>query len=479
MTTRPNIVLVVLDTARADAFEPYGARPGASPAVQQLADRGAAAPHAYAPACWTVPSHVSLFSGLLPRTAGIDHRGGGDHAHFRAALEHHRDRLLPAVLARQGWETVGVSANHWIHELSGFDLGFDEFHSVHSPRTRAFDQTGWRSAATWYGDALRARLDDGAERIAEILRAWRRPRAQATKPFFWFVNLLECHSPYLPPTPWTTLGPIARMRAAAEARRHLSFESIWMSSVGGFHVPDGAIDRMRRQYAGAIAQLDAWLARLLQDLDDAGVLDDTQVIVTSDHGENFGEGGLLGHCFSLDDRLLRIPFVTGGPLDLDPGPHPWSLVGTPHLLGEALDLDHPWREPAWGPVPVAQFDAPGTPENPAMYEAVERWGLGADAVARLSTSFACATDGRHKLLRRDGVDLLVDVTVDPLETRPVPVDVEDPAAPEITALRAALDRAEAEEVPAIALADGPAAPAHVSADEQARIEEQMRMLGYL
>src|SRR5690606_10359743 len=77
--------------------------------------------------------------------------------------------------------------------------------------------------------------------------------------------------------------------------------------------PADAIARIRQGYRDSVRQLDAWLARLLERLDDAGMLEDTVLIVTSDHGENLGESGMLGHNYSLDDRLLRVPFATHGP----------------------------------------------------------------------------------------------------------------------------------------------------------------------
>lgn len=471
MTTGPNVLLVVFDTARADVFEPYGAPVGATPALAQLANRGRAVPRAYAPASWTVPSHAAMFTGLLPRSAGLNHVGGGQPTSFRAALAHHEDRLLASVLGRRGWETAGISANTWIHERSGFHLGFDEFHSIGSERAKAFARPGARSQARWYVEALRANLDDGAGRIEDKLARWTTQRG--TEPFFWFVNLVECHSPYLPPKPCNSAGPIGRLRAAHDAREHLGFESIWMSSVGGFRVPDDAMARMRRQYVDSIHQLDAWLARVLDGLDRSGILDDTVVIVTSDHGENLGEDDLLGHAFSLDDRLIHVPLVIGGPLDLDPGDDPVSLVELPHLLGNALGIDHPWERPAWTATPVAQFDAPGHPDDQRVLDAVRAWGLGEDAVRRMCTSFTCATDGRRKLVRRDGHDLVLDLGTDPLEQRPVAVD---PArSPDLAALQAALDAAEAEERPAI----HDTAPSGVSAAETARLEEQMRLLGYL
>src|SRR3954454_9453041 len=129
-----NVVVLVFDTARADAFEPYGAPAGASPTVAQLADRGAAFEDVFSTACWTLPSHASMFTGLLPRSLGLGQAPGGTPQGAKPVLEEQRDRMLPEVFRRAGYATRAASANLWISPHSGFDIGFDEFASITSRR---------------------------------------------------------------------------------------------------------------------------------------------------------------------------------------------------------------------------------------------------------------------------------------------------------------------------------------------------------
>src|SRR3954468_12183027 len=129
---RPNVLLIVFDTARADAFEPYGAEPGASPVLEDLARSGETADAMFAPACWTLPSHASMFTGLLPRANGLIKAPGGEVHACKAPMEAHRERLLPEVLRRAGYETRAASANLWISKRSGFATGFDRFIEVDS-----------------------------------------------------------------------------------------------------------------------------------------------------------------------------------------------------------------------------------------------------------------------------------------------------------------------------------------------------------
>ena len=146
---RPNIVLVVLDTARADALEPYGAPPGSSPALGQLAARGTAVRDVFSTANWTFPSHVSMLSGLLPRSSGLV-RVVEDTAERMADLA---PRLLPSVLSGAGYATKAVSANPWIHPRNGFANGFDEFVPVQG--THRHSGFTWGAGAGSQGSAGR------------------------------------------------------------------------------------------------------------------------------------------------------------------------------------------------------------------------------------------------------------------------------------------------------------------------------------
>lgn len=469
---RPNVLLVVLDTARADVFEPYGAPPGTTPTVAQLAARGAALT-AYSTANWTVPSHASMFTGLLPRDLGLTQVAGGDRTRCRAPMAATAERNLVAAMQRAGWATRGVSANPWISADSGFGVGFDDFVSVVSPRRPRMHDTSVKGRLRWAYDGVVARADHGARQVEQVLERWV-AEVDADRPFFWFVNLLECHSPYLPPRPYNDLPPWRRAQAAEEARRYLNLDSVFRTCAGNMTVPAPALARMGHLYRRAITLMDDWLARVLTTLDRARLLDDTQVIVTSDHGENLGESGLIGHAFSLDERLLRIPFVTAGPLDLDGG-NPLSLAGVPRRLADGVALaEHPWQEQP-DELLVAQHDGVAAPDSPEMLDAARRWGLSADSIHRLARSLTAASDSRWKLVaEHDGAEHLFDLTADPLERCPLRPD----AAPADTVarLRKAVEGAATGVAPAAPVA-APAAAAE-GTDLEA-LEEQMRLLGYL
>lgn len=466
----PNVLCVVLDTARADAFEPYGAPAGASPGMADLARRGAALPHVYSTASWTLPAHASMFTGLLPRAAGLTQPPEETPQSARPRLEAVRDRMLPEVLRSAGYETRAVSANVWVSPHCGFDIGFERFDYIEPRHQMAMQVAGGSGLRQWLGwawEGLRSEGDDGATQALEVLRGWAGERRE--RPFFWFVNLIECHSPYLPPRPWNDLGALDRLRAGNDARVHQSFYGVCKTCAGRWEIPDSALDRMRHLYTRSVAYADDWLGRLLEALDERRLLDETLVIATSDHGENLGENRLFGHGFSVDERLIHVPFVAAGP-GAPQEQAACSLADLPWMVAEAAGLeDHPYGT---GPsLPVAQFDPPGPADHPRVQKFVRDLDLGEEGLERLTAVLTSACDGHRKVVHRNGRELLYDLDADPLEQSPL-----DPAAGggDYDRLRDAIG--EAERAPAAA---PPPVESDASPEELAELERQMKLLGYM
>ena len=465
MAERPNVLLIVYDTARADGFEPYASGP-ATPTMAQLASRGLAYPKAVAPSCWTVPSHAAFFLGSPPRSVGLSRAPGGRGELCRPVIESQRDRFLPEVMRRSGYETAAVSANLWIDERNGFATGFERFRDVRGHRLTKMSATDLRGRLLWYLQALRARTDDGAAEIERMLADWLSSRGDA--PFFWFVNLIECHSPYLPPRPANDLGPLERVRAAEDGRRYQTLEGVLRAVSTGGGVPERSLRRMRHLYERSIELMDGWLARVLELLDRHRILDSTTVIVTSDHGENFGENGLIGHAGSLDDRLLSVPLVAAGPGVPDRAPPLTSLVDLPRIVAGIAGIDdHPWGAGATPGIAVAQYDGPVPPHR---LEHLHAWGATDEGLRRLTLRFTCATDGTLKLVSSGADEQLYDLEADPLER--TTVDAAAYPAARVAALRDAVHAAAAAGWDPQLDEDRPP-------DADADLEERMRLLGYL
>jgi arylsulfatase A-like enzyme len=461
----PNVLLVVFDTARADALEPYGAPAGNTPAVADLAARGAFAPFAISTSNWTLPSHASMFTGLLPRALGLTAppRTGSRLSNPRPALEAQRARLLPEVLRRRGYAVGGVSANPWITRVNGFGRGMDWFQNVGGETGR---ESLRRRRPGWWLRALAARQDDGAVDAERILG--RRLGEGPPRPFFWFVNLMECHTPYLPPRPYDDLGLLDRWGAVRDVVRYQTAPAIARVCLGELDVPPDAMARMRHLYERAVRQMDDWLGRVLERLDRHGVLDETLVIVTSDHGENFGEGHLVGHAFSVDQRLVRVPLAWAGP-GASPFPAVTSLASLPRLVAEAIGLeDHPWADDACPPgTAVAQNEGLLQWTDSESRALARVWGVAEQALAAVQP-MSCATDGRFKLTRMGEEERLFDLRADPGES--VDVIAEHPGPAE--ALRLVLDRTDSPApvtVPTVRYSD----------EEEREIEARLEALGYL
>lgn len=478
MSDRPNVVLVVFDTARADAFDPYGAPAGSTPSFAQLASAGSCHPKVIASSNWTMPSHVSMFSGLLPRTAGLSLLPGGQTANCRVVMETHADRWLPEVLRRAGYSTSAATTNAWVTKQLGFATGFEQFRNLVGKRVRRMHDEGWREGLRWYAQAFLSRIDDGLSATERQLDLWmQEPR----RPFFWFVNLIECHSPYLPPRPYNDLGPIERLKAGRDARRYQDLTGVWKACATGVVPPEKSMQRMRHLYERSVKMMDDWLGRFLEKLSKRKLLDDTIIIVTSDHGENFGEGKLFGHAFSLDDRLLSVPFIFSGPDAPPPQSGVISLAALPAMIADAVGLeDHPWKangNPAHDGVAVAQYDVISDPNDPRI-DRLREWGADDERVRRFAYPCTAATDGGYKLVTLGGDEQLYDLAKDPEEVRPLPPSAGPPQA--IDRLRKALtEAARTEWIPDLEKLRREGARPGPGESEVKELEDRMRLLGYL
>jgi arylsulfatase A-like enzyme len=257
-------------------------------------------------------------------------------------------------------------------------------------------------------------------------------------------------------------------------------EAIWRANLGAPLPPPPALARMRHLYRRSIRYMDDWLGSFVESLDAQGALADTLVVVTSDHGENLGEGGLLGHSFSLDDRLVHVPLITSG-VDLPRPEAAFSLVDLPWLLATELDLrDAPWSAAAAGPA-VSQVEGVGEPDDPRVVDALATWGLEDDASFRMTSDAVCASDGRLKVVQRGHRETVFDLRQDPLEQQPLTRhEIAADNAPTVRLLRRAVATAirEQDERPD-PIVDAVLGHAASNSADDARLADQMRLLGYL
>jgi arylsulfatase A-like enzyme len=286
----PNVILLLVDTLRADQLGIYGAGPSASPALDRFASSGLVFDVAVAQASWTMPAVASVFTGLHPRS----HGAVGSVAH--ATDDDASGTLLPdgvvtlAELAEHaGVTTFGVSTNAVVGRTTNLAKGFETF--VELP----FDSKAQNYAPASAANA--AFLDWLA-------------RAQGVR-FLAYLHYMEPHEPYAPP-PALRPTPPAGMRADLAAGSIKDYaRAVNEGRVAPPSRPE--LDHLRRLYAGDVRSWDDALGVLLDALEKRGVLDHTIVVVMADHGEEFLEHGNLTHGGHLYEETVRIPLVIVGP----------------------------------------------------------------------------------------------------------------------------------------------------------------------
>ena len=287
-----NVIILVLDALRPDHLSCYGFDKETSPNMDRLARRGLLFRNAISQAGWTLPSHASLFTGLYP----AEH-GATDEHHFL-------DPQIPTlaeILTRNGYDCLAATSNAWISETTGMTRGFGD---VCQPSL----YSGFKKIAM----AARKRYldkDHGAATICRYVKKWLRGRSP-DRPFFLFMNLLETHTPYHVPErffrPYLPQGttPAKALSVNQDCDAFMA---------GKAPMSPSDFDLLRSIYCGAISYLDWWLGELYRYLESLGQAENTLLVITADHGENFGGHGLMGHRFCLYDSLIKVPLIVTGP----------------------------------------------------------------------------------------------------------------------------------------------------------------------
>jgi arylsulfatase A-like enzyme len=316
---RPNVILLVLDTLRADRLSCYGYDDATTPTLDRLSEDGLYFERAYTTGPWTVPVHSSIFTGKMPS----EH---GSHRQNKQFLVE-SDETLAGKLTSAGYDTVGFSANPWITPEFGYNAGFDSlvdltpslpFPNAGDPHAHNWEQSGNLKTAVEYaswclnGDPFK-RFINGvytkfffdypitpAKRVNDRVMDWLTSRDTDT-PFFAFINYMDAHEPY-------------KMRSShlgSDSVTHNDLDGINRNRIGIVPSPDnpGVISGI---YDASVTYLDAQIGALLTELKQRDELDQTILIVLGDHGQSLGEHGYWGHGTYLYDELIRIPLIVSG-----------------------------------------------------------------------------------------------------------------------------------------------------------------------
>jgi arylsulfatase A-like enzyme len=348
----PNVLVVLIDTLRADHLPAYGYPRATAPRIARLAAEGVLFENAIAPSSWTLPAHASILTGWYPSRHHVDQLNsyfGFDYPVIGEAFKAH------------GYRTAAFSANElFFTRQRGFGRGFLHFEDSFQTAGMAFSQTfyGQRLANLLYPLRLkRNRL--GRVRAAVINRNALRWIDRDPRPFFVFLNYFDVHNPYLPPERY-----LHRYTAMPQPGGRVS--PAWEFA----RPPAAVVQGYRDAYDGAINYVDDCLADLLDELHRRGRLANTIVVVTSDHGEAFEEHGFLSHGNTLYREAIQVPLIFWAPGRIPSAARlkqPVSLTSLPSTLlqaaGAGSDPDFPqpslaalWAgRPADTPEPLSQL----------------------------------------------------------------------------------------------------------------------------
>ena len=380
---RPNIILVVLDTQRADRLGTYGA-PRPTPFLDKLAAESLVYDRAYAPSSWTVPSIASLFLAQYPS----EHRIAVVMAVLPDSVVTLAERLHEG-----GYRTGGFSANIEITAEAGFDQGFDAFRTV-----------------------FKAPKDD-AKKLNEAAIQWLDeigdPKAA---PLFLYLQYMEPHSPYRdhvgitatdpPPLP----GEWADYKLAERVNEGAFLLATGKPLPDTWNMTPHELGRLKALYDGEVTYLDRQVAAMFAQLDRRGLLENAIVIVTADHGEHLGEHGMLSHGNTLYEEVIRVPL----------------LVRLPERTSRRID--EPVTVAGLAPAILKQVGLPipdGFVVPPLSLDGTPGPGYALAEVLKVNPTYLryhrrALVGRRGKLLvQEDGTEVFIDLATDPGEDHPM------------------------------------------------------------
>ena len=366
---KPNVILITLDTTRADHLSCYGYSRLTSPNLDRFAEESVLYTNCVSTTSWTLPAHASLFTGKYISSHGVRHHPKGP-LHLADAVDEDRTQItirarglsayeitLAQLLKADGYQTAGVAGGPWMKRIFGLDKGFEFYDDEQILRS------GGRSA----------------DLINECAFAWLDQAAK--EPFFLFLNYFDPHYPFQPPDEYA--GIFARKKPGIELAKQPREVKVAL-------------------YDAEIVYMDVFLGRLFDKLKADGLYENTLIIVTSDHGELLGEDRKWGHGKYLTQEEICVPLIVKYPGDLVPPGRSDQYVQLVDIFTMILDhLEIPFPENIQGEVP------------PAITHPIisETYPLKKKALRSI-------IDGEFKLIWHDGgINELFNIVDDPEETR--------------------------------------------------------------
>jgi arylsulfatase A-like enzyme len=314
--SQPNIVLITLDTTRADHLSLYGYNRNTTPNLAQLAASASVFVHAMAAGDLTLTSHGAIFTGTYASWNGAHAYLG--HVPGQPISESYA--TLPEILSKHGYSTAAVVANtSYLQSAFGFNRGFQFWDSrvpiqMNRSEKPLFQQYYLRRGARQILGlfACTDAFDLTFRRAQEINRVafdFVNRNRTSGKPFFLFLNYMDAHAPYLPPAPFD--AAYSGKDCSIPANRMLQL--IRSLAARKTDMPEHVRQHYISQYDGGITYMDTQIGELIQQMKRLGLYENTLLIITGDHGEAFGERHLLGHGLSAYQDEVHVPLIVKYP----------------------------------------------------------------------------------------------------------------------------------------------------------------------
>jgi len=337
-SSKPNVLLLTLDTVRADHLSLYGYKRNTTPHLAELARVATVFSHASAAGDMTLTSHAAILTGTYASWNGARPH---DNSSGNGVPISDKYPTLAEILSEHGYSTAAVVANSgFLSREWGFDRGFQFF----DDRSAVRMMPSREDYLLRYGARqVLHRIVDTADFDMMFLRAGEinreayglLDRARSSgRPFFLFLNYMDAHSPYAPPPQFDELYPAEKDLSIPDARYSELLEQL---PKGRGQMSEKERQHYISQYDGAIAYMDAEIGRLIDGLKQRGLYENTLLIIVSDHGEAFGERNLIGHGLSVNKEQVDVPLIVKYP-GSDQGQEVDERVGHTDLLPTVMEV---------------------------------------------------------------------------------------------------------------------------------------------
>ena len=289
----PDIILVSIDSLRADNLGCYGYPRETSPFVDQLASEGVRFENAISTTSWTLPSHAALFSGLYDSTHGLV---SDDQRLAKGVL------TIAEVLRKGGYHTAGFYGGPFLHPTFGLDQGFDVYRSCMAGTGGL--ESGQDVRRELELDRVPSHADVTSPRTLEEVTSW--AESGVKRPYFLFLHLWDVHYDYIPPQGYVELFD-------PDYEGDLTGESLATNPAISQQMAHRDLEHLIALYDGEIRFTDDHLRLIFDVLDSRDLLSNALTVVTADHGEEFFEHGGKGHRRTLFDEMIRVPMIVHWP----------------------------------------------------------------------------------------------------------------------------------------------------------------------